>query len=102
MRSNPLDNTREFNPRRFLGFAVASLVVLAGAGVIANELTETQRIHNVRAFLQAQGYGDARVEPMPGNQCWRAAEGFAWKTPTARGTACAGPRDKVVMRSLES
>lgn len=98
MRSNPLDNTREFDPRRLLTFAAVAVVVLAAAGATVNELTERQRIANIRAVLAAQGRPDAQVEPIPGDQCWRAAEGFRWKTPAAEGTACAGPRDKVVIR----
>ena len=98
MRSNPLDNTREFDPRRFLTFAAVAVVVLAAAGATLNELTERQRIANIRGALAAQGHAGAEVEPIPGDQCWRAAEGFRWKTPTSQGTACAGPRDKVVIR----
>jgi hypothetical protein len=98
VRSNPLDNTREFNPRRLLVFAAVTMLVLTGAGVAVNEINEAQRIANIRGVLAAQGYGAAEVKPIPGPQCWRAAEGFRWKTPTAQGTACAGPRDKVVIR----
>ena len=98
MRSNPLDNTREFDPHRLLIFAGAMVVMLLGAGVAADRITEARRMGFVRDAVDARGYGRATVTPIPGGECWRAAEGFRWRTATAEGTACAGPRDHVVIR----
>jgi hypothetical protein len=101
MRSNPLDNTREFDPRRLLVFAAVAMVVLFAAGWVANVVTTQRRIESVRRFVAAQGYGEAQVEPIRGDECWRAREGFRWTTATASGTACAGPGDQVALRSLD-
>lgn len=97
MRANPLDNTRGPRARAPLTIGAAALVVLTGAGFAAHQWNTGRRIANVERAVAAAGYGAAEVAQMKGPECWRAREGFRWKTATAQGWACAGPRDQVVV-----
>lgn len=97
MRANPLDNTRGPRAKGVLAVGAAALVVLAGAGFAAHQWNTGQRIANIERAVAAAGHGDAEVSQMKGPDCWRAREGFRWKTATAQGWACAGPRDEVVV-----
>lgn len=101
MRSNPLDNLRGPNARGPLAVGAAGLLVLAGLGVVVHVRTEGAREANIQRVLAARGYGPAEIEPMKGDECWRAREGFRWRTATASGTACAGPRDAVTLKVTE-
>ena len=101
MRANPLDNTRGPNARAALAVAGVSIVVLAAAGLAAHVWNTDKRIGNVERAVAAAGYGAAEVTQMKGPECWRAREGFRWKTASAQGWACAGPRDQVVVHRGE-
>jgi len=101
MRANPLDNTRGPNGRAVLTIAAASVVVLGAAGFGAHLWNTGKRVENVQRAVAAAGYGAAEVTEMKGPECWRAREGFRWKTATAEGWACAGPRDQVVVHRGE-
>ena len=50
---------------------------------------------------QAQGWGEAQVAPIKGDNCWRAREGFRWRTATKTGWACAGPGYEVTVHEGE-
>jgi len=97
MRSNPLDNTRGPNARLALAVVVAGVVLVSGVGYFGHVRTQAAREANVQAALLAQGYGRAEIEPIRGDECWRAREGFRWRTPTASGAACAGPASEVTL-----
>ncbi|MCR5874741.1 hypothetical protein LRS10_11535 [Phenylobacterium sp. J426] len=101
MRGNPLDNTldgaRGPGARLPLLIGAVSLVVLAGAGLAAHVWTVDRRMDNVERAVARAGHGAAEVAQMEGPECWRAREGYRWKTATASGWACAGPRDEVVL-----
>ncbi|HKP78473.1 MAG TPA: hypothetical protein VJU34_05055, partial [Phenylobacterium sp.] len=71
--------------------------VLGLGGVAAHEWNEARRETNVARAIAAKGWGVAEVEPIKGPQCWRAREGYRWRTPTKSGWACAGPRDEVAL-----
>jgi hypothetical protein len=75
-------------------FAAGALLV--GAGLLVQDRTEARRMDAVAAAVRASGQaGPVQVEPMRGEECWRAREGFAWRTAEAQGWACAGPGDEV-------
>lgn len=96
MTPHPLDNRRERNlaPLLFAGLA-ATAVLIAGAWAV-DKRTESRRIANIERALAARNIGAVlEVRPVKGDDCWRAAEGFAWKTEDAAGYACAGPGSKV-------
>ncbi|MGA0607605.1 hypothetical protein ACO2Q0_16560 [Phenylobacterium sp. VNQ135] len=97
MRGNPLDNTRGPRARLPLTIGAASLVILAGAGAGLHAWNVDRRMDNVARAVAHAGYGAAEVSQMPGPQCWRARDGYRWKTATSAGWACAGPRDEVVL-----
>ncbi|MFC3076793.1 hypothetical protein ACFODL_01690 [Phenylobacterium terrae] len=95
---NPLDARVEqpfARPVLTAAAAIAAVLVVfaVGAGVWVNE----RRQDSVERALLAQGYGPAHVEPIPGDECWRAREGFRWRTATKSGWACAGPGDEVTL-----
>ena len=95
MRSNPLNIIGQ--PKGFAVLAVAggAAIVLAGAGLVTSKIIANERAANVRTAVAAAGYGSATVTPIKGDECWRGREGFGWRTPTASGSACAGPRAEV-------
>jgi hypothetical protein len=97
MRSHPLDNDREPRAKGVFLAAAAAAVVLAGAGFGAHTWNEARREANVARAVLAKGYGPAEVEAIQGPECWRAREGYRWRTATASGWACAGPRDEVTV-----
>jgi hypothetical protein len=80
-----------------LGLLAAAAILVAG-GFVVDGRVERARIGHVQREVAAQGFGAAvSVQPAKGDNCWRASEGFRWKTEGAEGYACAGPRDKVVL-----
>lgn len=80
---------------------VAAAVLLA-LGWFAQTSTEAHRIDAVAQAVTAAGYGaGAEVEAIPGDECWRAREGFRWRTAKNEGWACAGPRDEVSIKSAK-
>lgn len=95
MRSNPLNNDR--GPRLAGSMAIGgvALVALALGGLVLHARTQAARAQNVRFAVLAAGYGAAAVRPIKGDECWRARDGFTWRTASASGSACAGPRDEV-------
>lgn len=95
MRRNPLDIAGRPRGLLVLGIAGAAAILGAVGGLALNARTAAQRIENVRAAVAEAGYGAASVEPIEGDECWRGREGFSWRTATASGSACAGPRDEV-------
>jgi len=97
MRSNPLDNKREPRARAVLTIAAAATVVLGIGGFAAHEWNEARREANVARAVAAKGWGQAEVEPIEGDNCWRAREGFRWRTASRSGWACAGPGDEVTL-----
>ena len=97
MRTNPLDIRGQPKGLIVTGVAGAAAVLFAAGGLYINALTTDARVDNVRAAVLAQGYGEATVSPIKGDECWRGREGFTWKTPAAHGSACAGPRDEVML-----
>lgn len=97
MRRNPLDIVDQPKGRVALGIAGAATIILAAAGMITSARTSDQRVENIRAAVMAKGYGEAAVTPIKGDECWRAREGFTWKTATASGSACAGPGARVYL-----
>lgn len=95
MSRNPLDIVVQPKARAALSIAAVATVALAAAGLITTARTNDQRMENVRAAVLAAGYGDATVQPIKGDECWRAREGFTWATGRASGSACAGPGSEV-------
>jgi len=101
MRTNPLDNDREPHYRGALLAAAVAIVTLAGAGFGAHIWNEGRREANVARAVAAKGWGEAEVQAIPGRECWRAREGYRWKTATRSGWACAGPGDEVTLHEGE-
>lgn len=97
MRSHPLDIAGPPKGRLVLGIAGAAALVLGASGLVVNLRATDHRMDNVRAEVLAQGYGEAEVKPIRGDECWRGREGYTWETPFARGSACAGPRSEVML-----
>ena len=97
MRSNPLDIVGQPKGLAVLGIAGAAAIVLGAGGLVVNARATDQRMDNVRAAVLAQGYGEATVRPIRGDECWRGREGFTWETAQASGSACAGPRSQVTL-----
>lgn len=97
MRTNPLDNTRSPRARRPLTILMVSALVLIAVAFGAHQWNTARRTANVQKAVAAAGYGRADVVQMPGDECWRAREGFRWRTETAEGWACAEPGDEVVV-----
>jgi hypothetical protein len=95
MRRNPLDIAGQPKGLVVLGVAGAAAILGLTGGLALNARTAALRAENVRAALTEAGYGRASVRPIAGDECWRGREGFTWETATARGSACAGPRDEV-------
>jgi hypothetical protein len=95
---NPLDNRGEqpFARPMLTAAAVVAVALLIG-GVGAGLWVADRRQDNVEQALLAQGYGPAQVEPIRGDECWRAREGFRWRTAEKGGWACAGPGDEVTI-----
>jgi hypothetical protein len=95
-RSNPLDNTREPATGLMVVVALAAAGLLATAGWLVHARVEQGRMRAVARAVAARGYaGPVRVQPLRGDECWRAREGFAWSTAEAAGLACAGPGNEV-------
>ncbi|TAJ70738.1 MAG: hypothetical protein EPO51_16775 [Phenylobacterium sp.] len=68
-------------------------------GLVAQKATEERRIRAVEATIFATGRaGPVHVEPIRGDECWRASEGFRWRVGSEEGWACAGPGDQVSLR----
>ena len=81
---------------RSAALPVVALVIIAAIGVLGHRRVEAARMEAVAAAVTASGHpGPVTVEPMRGDECWRAREGFAWRTRDASGWACAGPRGEV-------
>jgi hypothetical protein len=97
MRSPPLNNTRGPEARRPLTIIVVSALVLTAVGLGAHQWNTTRRTANVQRAVAEAGYGRADVVQMRGDECWRAREGFRWRTETAEGWACAGPGREVAV-----
>ena len=76
--------------------------VLGVAGVAAQWITTERRIANIRVELAERGLGRAEVRAIRGDECWRAREGFTWRTATATGVACAGPGSEVAIRETRA
>lgn len=95
-RRNPLDNTHEPRMGRMAAVPLAALAVLAAAGWIGHRHVEQRRVQAVATVVIASGHaGPVQVDPIRGDECWRAREGFAWKSSDATGWACAGPGSEV-------
>lgn len=97
MSRHPLDNDREPRGRAVLAVAAAATVALGIAGFSAHQWNEARREANVARAVAAKGWGAAEVQPIQGENCWRAREGFRWRTATKSGWACAGPGDEVTL-----
>ena len=100
-RSNPLNNTREprMGPLAVIPLAAAALFALGGW--ILQAKVQEQRIQAVAEAVVASGLkGPVDVQPMVGEECWRAREGFSWRTREASGWACAGPGGEVRLKDL--
>jgi hypothetical protein len=95
VRSNPLNIRAEPRGLVVIGIAGAAAIVLGVGGLAVNSRNTAQRVENVRAAVLAAGYGQAAVAPIRGDECWRGREGFTWRSATASGSACAGPRSEV-------
>lgn len=98
MRGNPLDNKQGPDVRRPMIVVLGALILLAGAGWAAHDLTAARREANVARAVLAQGYGKTlSVAPIKGDECWRAREGYRWRTQKTQGWACAGPGSEVTL-----
>ena len=97
MRRNPLNNDQAPRARGALLTALAAAVALSGAGFAAHIWIEARREANVARAVAAKGWGDAEVEAIKGPECWRAREGYRWRTAERSGWACAGPGDEVTL-----
>ena len=74
-------------------------VVFALLGYLSQHFTEQRRIEAVEAAVLTTGRsGPVEVEPLPGEECGRAREGFRWRTAAEEGWACAGPQREVALR----
>jgi hypothetical protein len=95
IRRHPLDI--RFQPPRTIVPAVAGLasVAMVAAGLVVHTRNTAQRVEHVRQAVLAAGYGVATVQPLRGSACWRGRAGFTWRSATASGSACAGPRAEV-------
>lgn len=97
-RSNPMDAVKRGPDMRGpLLFGAAAAAVLAAFGIWAERTVTAARADHVAAAVAAQGFGPARVTAAKGG-CGRARGLYRWETPSAQGTACAGPRDRVELR----
>ena len=95
-RSNPLGNTREPRTGRLALIPLVAAAPISGEGLLIHGRVEANRMEAVAAAVRASGHaGLVTVEPMRGDECWRAREGFAWRSADARGWACAGPGREV-------
>lgn len=97
MRSPPLDNVRGPSSSAALSVAAVAVVVLGLGGFAAHKWNEARREDNIANAVAAKGWGAAEVEAIQGPECWRAREGYRWRTATKQGWACAGPRDEVIL-----
>lgn len=97
MRRNPLDNDRAPRFRGALLTAAVAAVALSGAGFGAHIWNEARREANIAGVVAAKGWGEAEVEAIKGPECWRAREGYRWRTADRSGWACAGPGDEVTV-----
>lgn len=99
MRSHPLDNKREPRMGRLALVPILAAGLFIPGAVVAHKVTEQRRMDAVEAAVLATGRsGPVHVEPLRGDECWRAREGFRWRTATEEGWACAGPKDQVTLR----
>lgn len=99
-RSNPLAATGRLpDVRAPLAVGLAAAVGLAGFGLYAEwSLRATQAANVVRA-VEALGHGGARADHV-GPGCGRARRLYRWQAARASGTACAGPRGEVAVRTV--
>lgn len=96
LRSNPLGRVPEPSMGVLALVPLGALALFAGLGFLGHGWVERQRMDAVAAAVEASGQpGPVRVEPIRGDECWRAREGFAWTTAQAAGWACAGPGGEV-------
>lgn len=99
-RRNPLDNAREPRMGRLALVPLIAAALFAAAAWIGHKQVEQNRMGAVAAAVTAGGHGGpVHVEPLRGDECGRAREGFVWKTTTASGWACAGPGGEVRLQS---
>ena len=97
-KPRPLDNRRERNLVPLLAGGLGAMAILIAGAWVLDKRVEQSRMAYIGRELVSAGYGaPVSVEPSPGDNCWRASEGFHWRTDRARGYACAGPRSKVVL-----
>jgi hypothetical protein len=95
-RRNPLDRVREPTMGRLAAVPLGALGVFVLVAWLGHERVEKARMEAVAEAVTASGHvGSVEVTPMRGEECWRAREGFAWKTADASGWACAGPGGEV-------
>jgi hypothetical protein len=98
MSRHPLDAVRrEPSARAALSVAAVATVLLGLGGLAAHHWNEGRREANVARAVAAKGWGSAQVEAIDGPECWRAREGYRWRTQTKSGWACAGPGDEVTL-----
>src|SRR5690348_12072400 len=95
-RTNPMDAvTRGPDVRGPLVAGLIAAAALVGFGLWSDHKVTTRRAVNVAQAVAAQGLGVATVEPVRKAGCGRARGLFRWRTASAVGMACAGPRDAV-------
>jgi hypothetical protein len=79
---------------------IGALALFAAVGWVGHERVERARMRAVAEAVVASGHaGPVEVTPMRGEECWRAREGFAWRTADNSGWACAGPGGEVRLRT---
>ncbi len=78
-------------------FGFAAVTVFAAIGVAVELQTDAGRRSALETSLQADGFGSPRVEREWGPRCGLAAGAYRWIAGAARGTACVGPVDRVVV-----
>lgn len=102
-RRNPLDNGLDPAMGQLAAVPLAAFAVFAAVGWFGHERVEQARMMAVAEAVLASGYaGPVQVKSMRGDECWRAREGFAWKTTEAAGWACAGPGSELRLRTETS
>lgn len=69
MRSNPLDIAGQPKGLVVLGVAGGAALLLCAGGLVINARITDQRMDNVRDAVRAHGYGEATVNPIPGDDC---------------------------------
>lgn len=99
-RRDPLSNIVEPRMGRLALVPLAAIALFVGMGLLTQQRVEARRMDAVAAAVTAKGHaGPVLVEPLRGEACWRAREGFSWKATNAESWACAGPRAEVRLQT---